>query len=223
MTEGNESAGEELVPASTRTENALDIAAVVTNMVPWIGGAVAAVLGGMSVNRKFGRVREVLEGVASDLKDFRSEVSEAYVKTDEFEELLERTLRQAADERSEEKRRVYKNFLVGAIESPGRPYEEQIRFLRLIEELQPDHIRVLKAFVEGKTDPSLWASSPGQTLMARIPDIPEERLRELVGQLNDMRVTSMTSFHLLMTGAGAQNLQHLVTPSGQRLLSFIVE
>lgn len=219
----NENMGKELMPASTRTESALDIAAVVTNMVPWIGGVVAAVLGGMSVSRKLGRVREVLEGVAGELKDFKSEVSEAYVKTEEFEELLERTLRQAADERSEEKRHVYKNFLVGAIESPGQPYDEQIRFLRAIEDLQPDHIRVLRAFIEGELDPSVWACSPGQTLMARLPDIPEERLKELVSQLNDMRVTSMTSFHVLMSGAGAQNLQHYVTPFGRRLLTFIVE
>lgn len=97
----------------------MDAAAVVTNMVPWIGGAVAAVLGGMAVNRKLGRVREVLEGVARELKDFKSEASEAYVKTEDFKELLERTLRQAAEERSEEKRHVYKNFLAGAIESPA--------------------------------------------------------------------------------------------------------
>ena len=223
MSDQNADGGHELVPSGTRTENALDIAAVVTNVVPWIGGAVAAVLSGMSFNRKLGRVREVLEGVAEDLKNFKSEASQAYVKTEEFEELLERTLRQAADERSAEKRRVYKNFLVGAVESPGQSYDEQIRLLRALEELQPDHIRVLRALVQGKVDPSLMASSPGQTLMARLPDIPEERLRELVNQLNDMRVTSMTSFHVLMTGSGAQNLQHFITPFGQRLMSFIVE
>jgi hypothetical protein len=213
----------DLIPAGTRAETAMDVAAVVTNMIPWIGGAVAAVLSGMSVSRKLGRVREVLEGVAAELKDFKSEASEAYVKTEDFEELLERTLRQAADERSEEKRRVYKNFLAGAVKSPGEPYDEQVRLLRALEELQPDHLRVLLAFVRGKVDASVFAGSPGQTLMARLPDIPEERLRALVGELNDMRITAMTSFHVLMSGAGAQDLRHYVTPFGGRLMKFIEE
>jgi hypothetical protein len=212
-----------LVPAGTRAETALDAAAVVMNMVPWIGGAVAAVLGGMAVNRKLGRVREVLEGVARELKDFKSEASEAYVKTEDFEELLERTLRQAAEERSEEKRRVYKNFLAGAIESPGEPYDEQLRVLRALEGLEPDHLRVLQAFVRGDANPSVWAGSPGQTLVARLPGMPEERVKALVGELNDMKVTNLSSFHVLMTGAGAQNLQHFVTPLGQRLLGYIEE
>jgi pyruvate-formate lyase-activating enzyme len=223
MSDDNVKDKQELVLASTRTEKTLDVAAMGSNVVPWIGGVVAAVLSGMSANRKLGRVREVLEGVANDLKDFKSEVSESYVKTEEFEELLEKTLLKAADERSDEKQRVYRNFLVDTIESPGQSYDEQLRFLRALEELQPDHIKVLRAFIQGKVDPSLMASSPGQTLVARLPDIPEERVRELVSQLNDMRITNMTSFHVLMTGAGAQNLQHYITPFGQRLMSFIKE
>lgn len=96
----------ELVPASTPKETALDIAAFVGSAVPWIGGPVSNVLGGMSVGRKLGRVREVLEGLATGLANFQSEVSEKYVRTDEFEDLLEQTLRRAADERAEEKRRL---------------------------------------------------------------------------------------------------------------------
>jgi len=69
------------------------------------------------------------------LKDFKSEASEQYVKTEDFEELLENALRKASEERYEEKRRIFANFLIGAIESPGESYDEQIRFLRVLEEL----------------------------------------------------------------------------------------
>jgi len=44
----------------------------------------------MSLGRKIDRVKEVLNGLAKDLKDFRLEASESYVKTEEFQELLER-------------------------------------------------------------------------------------------------------------------------------------
>lgn len=90
----------DLAPASTSNETVLDVAAFVSSAVPWVGGPISNVLQGMSLGRKLARVREVLEGVVQDLQNFRSEVSEKYVKTDEFEELLERTLRQAAEERN---------------------------------------------------------------------------------------------------------------------------
>lgn len=65
----------------------------------------------MSIERKMERVGEVLEGLAQDLKNFHSEASESYVRSDQFQDLLERTLRQAADERNDEKRRIYRLFL----------------------------------------------------------------------------------------------------------------
>lgn len=216
--------GKDLVPASTPAETALDVIALVTSIAPWIGSPVSLVLSGMSVNRKLGRIREVLKGVAEELKDFKSEASEAYVKTEEFEELLERTLRQAADERDEEKRRIYKNFLIGAIESPGEPYDEQIRFLRTIEEIQPDHIKVLRAMnQEPPAEPTFYMGAPASVLHNRLPDIPEDRLKDLVSQLNDLRITSAGSLNTLMSGHGAENLRSFITPYGQRFLRFLVD
>jgi len=110
---------DELIPASTGAETALDVASLVGSAVPWIGGPVSNVLGGMSLGRKLGRVREVLELLSSDLKEFKSETSESYVKTEVFEDLLEQTLKRVGEERNEEKRHLYKAFLTDAIESPG--------------------------------------------------------------------------------------------------------
>ena len=123
-----------LVPKTSKAETAIDVAAFVGSAVPWIGGPVS--------NE---RVREVLEGLSSDLADFKSEISEEYVKTEDFEELLEQTLKRAADERNESKRKIYRAFLTNAIESPGELYDDQIRFLRTLEELQPDHLLVIRA------------------------------------------------------------------------------
>ncbi len=54
----------------------LDVAAFVASAVPCIGCPVSNVLGGMSTDRKFKRVDEVLRGFAEDLRNFRSDVSE---------------------------------------------------------------------------------------------------------------------------------------------------
>ena len=130
------------------TERALDVGAFVANAIPWLGGPIAGVLAGISTDRKFARVSEVLRGVLEELRDLDSMASKEYVKTEDFEELLEQTLRQVATERNEEKRRMYQDFLIGAIASPGEPYDEQKRFLRTIEELQTDHLQILKALIQ---------------------------------------------------------------------------
>ncbi len=213
----------ELIPSTTRAETVLDVAAFVGSAVPWIGGPVSNVLSGRSWGRKFERVREVLEGLSSDLAEFKSEISEEYVKTEDFEELLEHTLRRAAEERNEAKRRIYRAFLTNAIESPGELYDEQIRFLRSLEELQPDHLLVIQALSQPPDPNPGMMGSPNQTLRRRLPDLEEERIGEIVSQLNDFRITNLTSLKTMMTGHGAADLRHSITPFGQRFLQYIVK
>lgn len=206
------------------SEIALDIASFISSAVPWIGGPVSNVLSGVSFGRKISRVQEILEGIAHDLGNFKSEVSERYVKTDEFEELLEKTLRKAAEERDEAKRRIYRSFIVEAVKSPGEPYGEQIRFLRTLEEIQPDHIKVLRAL--GQTPDSnpimsMGAGSRIQTLSERLKDMDENRIEDLINQLNDMRVTKLNSLKMMVTWSGAQRLEHFITPYGKRFLAFV--
>lgn len=212
------------VPQKTKGESALDIASAVSAAVPWIGGPVSNVLGGISTQRKLERVHEVLTRISQELESFKSEASEEYVKTEDFEELLENALRKASEERSEEKRRIYGNFLVGAIENPGENYDEQRRFLRTLEELQVDHLKVLQALDAPPGDTqNILTGSPSGTLQERLPDTPSGRIADLIGQLNDMRLTDLTSLHTMMTANGAQDLRGTITNYGRRFLSFLCD
>ncbi len=211
-----------LVPRATRAESAMDIGATISSAVPWIGGPVSAVLSGMARDRKIGRVYEVLACLAAELRQFRSQVSEEYVKTEDFEDLLERVLRLAADERNLQKRRIYAAYLADAVKSPGESYDEQIRFLRTLEELQPDHLRVMKALSAEPEGGSGISGSPGATLEERLPDMDPDRIEDLVTQLNGMRLTSLGSLHTMMTFSGAQELRGRVTEYGRRFLTFIL-
>jgi len=208
---------------TTKTETALDIAAAVGSAIPWIGGPVGSVLSGMSLGRKMSRVKEVLMGLAEELSGFKSTISEEYVRTEEFEELLEQTLKRAAEERSDEKRRIYRDFLIDAISSPGEAYDEQIRFLRTLEELQPDHLRLIRALSQSPSQSPGIMGSPNQTLRQRLPEFDEGRIGDLLAQLNDLRVTNLTSLKVMMTGHGAEDLRHSITAYGQRFLRYIMK
>ena len=49
----------------------------------------------------------------------------------------------------------------------------------------------------------------------------ENRIEDLINQLNDMRVTKLNSLKTMMTWSGAQRLEHSITPYGKRFLAFV--
>jgi dsDNA-binding SOS-regulon protein len=212
---------EDILPLSTVPETALDVAAAISSIAPWVGGPISAVLTGMSLTRKLDRVKAILLDMANQIKDVKSNEAEEYVKTDEFQELLEKTLRQAAEERSEEKRRAYASFLAGDVKSPGQPYEEKIRILRHLEEIQANHIRMLKALMQAPDyNSSLLSGSISQTLQRRLPDIPMDRIRDLAQQLTDMRLADLTNLNTMMTARGAEELQNRITAYGLKFIAY---
>lgn len=207
------------LPARTSAETALDVTAAVVGLAPVLGGPVASVLSGLSGDRRFQRVREVVLELAQRVQDL-SEEQKNYIRSEDFEDLLHETLERVWRERNEEKRRIYREFLEGAIQSPGQPYDEQLRFLRTLEELQPDHLRILRAMIAEPGESPFIGGSRFHTLQQRLPDIEEPRLRDLVAQLEDMRLTT-GPLGGMVTGPSAADLRPVVTEYGQRFVRFL--
>jgi len=212
-----------VVPTADAKQLAIEVAAFATSAIPFVGGPISNVLSGVGTVRRINRVREVVDQLVKDLAGFKSDVTEKYVKTEEFEELLERALRQASDERSEEKRRIYAAFLVDDIKAPGPSYDEKIRFLRTLEELQPDHLAVLKALAAQPDANPGSMGSPTQTLSKHLPQMDEAHISDLVAQLNGMRVTNLQSLKVMMTGHGAADLRQSITEYGRHFLKYLHE
>ena len=202
-------------------EKILNIASFVSSAVPWVGGPVSNVLGGISTGRKIQRVHGLLEDLTDDLKGFKSEISEEYVKTEDFEDLLEQTLRRTSEERNENKRKILKSFLVDAVKRPGEQYDDQLRFLKILENIYGDHISVLQALMVSPVQKSGMMGSPSQTLGERLPAMTDNRIKVLVEQLNDLRVSNLQSLNTMMTANGAQDLRSAVTPLGKRFLQYL--
>ena len=206
----------------TRTEKALDAGAIAASFAPWLGGAIGSVLGGMSQARKFNRVAEILNGLADSLAEFESEVSENYVKTEDFEDLLEQTLRRGADQRSAEMRDLYRNLLARAIKNPGDAYEDQIELLRVLEQLNATHMVMLDALDQSPPPDAHqnMMGSPAQTLRERT-GLNAVEIEFALEKLNDLRVTKLNSLNMMMTGAGAQDLRHSITALGRKLMEYV--
>lgn len=209
------------VETGLSAERALDIAATVANFVPLIGGPVSSIISGISGGRKEQRILEVLQGISDDLRDFKSRAAEEYVKTEDFEELLEFTLTRVAKERSSEKRQLYKRILTNAIKHPFGDYEEQLRFLKTLDEIDVSHIVVLRALLKAPEAALGFMGSPMQTLRMRIPGFSEGDIEQRVAELNDRRITSLASLRTMMTARGAADLQQSITQYGRSFLKFV--
>jgi hypothetical protein len=113
---------------------ALEAAAVVANLasafetttIPGLGQVVGsvlgAVLGGWAIDRKFDRVIAAMDQFRWDLDEAKAsltEVQRTYLRSDQFEELLEVTLRHVSVEPSQEKRNLYGVFLRTLARNPG--------------------------------------------------------------------------------------------------------
>ena len=211
---------------TTKTETVLDTAAIIGSVVPWLGGPISNVLNGITLERKLKRVHEVIMSVSSNLADFESRASQDYVQSEEFEELLEKTLRNVSEEKSERKRAIYKAFLTNAVRSPRiDEYDIQVSIINCINNISIDHLQILKAI---QLEPAEIINdgadtSPVRTLIARLPDFEEEKIDELLSQLYDMQITLLPSFRKLYTSTSAIDLRSFLSEFGRRVIDYIIE
>ncbi len=111
--------------------------------------------------------------------------------------------------------------MIDAVKRPGEQYDDQLRFLKILENIYGDHIRVLQALMAPTDQDPGMMGSPSQTLSERLPDMTDDRIKDLVVQLNDLRVSNLQSLNTMMTGRGAQDLRNAVTPLGKRFLRYL--
>jgi len=212
-----------ILPATTGIERTLEGLATVSEFAPELGGVVSNVLSGAASKRRTERIRSALGYVLQLVADVSTE-QKNYVRSEDFEDLVIETLSRVEAERSEEKRRAYGRMLASAVTRVGEPgYDEQRRYLRVLEELQPDHLRLLAAITEEPDATVATSSSIRETLEIRLADMPQEHIRNLVEQLDRIAVTNMGSLSAIMTPGGAADLRSRLTPFGERFVAYIAE
>lgn len=213
-----------VLPDNTRAERVLDTFSAVTALAPVLGGPISNILSGISGDRRFARVREVLIDLAAQLHDL-SDDQQNYVRSEDFEDILIEAVQRVAAERMVEKRRLYRQLLASAVIRVGEVgYDEQLRYLRVLEQLQPDHLHLLRALMQ-PPEPSATGigGSPASTLEKRLPGMSADRISDLAGQLDDLRVTDIGSLNVLMTAAGAADLRSRLAAFGQRFVAYVLE
>lgn len=213
------------LPASTKSEEALELSATISSLAPWIGGSISSVLSGMSVKRKMSRINDCLKAIASHVESVHDKVTEELVKTEDFEDLLEQTLKRVAEERNEEKRKLFAAFLLNNIGKPNLAFERRLKLLNVLEEFQLSGLILINALSQTPTEYELNRSMGfvHQTLSERAPEIVNE-IDQIAKELErlDLVKNLTNSMRTTMTGRGAADLGNRITSLGQEFLFFII-
>jgi len=187
---------------------------------------VSNMVGGVAGARRQQRVYETIYDLAQKMGEHTHELpdtNDEYVRSEDFEELFEQTLRRVADERSEEKRKVYASFLADAIMQPWQDYDEQLGFVRSLEQLQPAHLSIIRAYAREEAPPNnaMMGSIIG-TLRRRLLDsMDEARIQQLVSDLVGMRILIEHTLGVNMTSDGAERTASRISPYGSRFTRYL--
>lgn len=213
----------DLIPA-TRRERFAEITAIVSSAAPWIGGPISGIIGGVATELKIKRVTQFIKDVLEYVEELHSQETENFVKTEDFADIFDKTAHAVADERYETKRKLFSNYILNNIASPEISYQLRLKCLRLLEDINTQHIDLLEALLRPPTEAenSMGLSAPSTTIERRAPQL-RGNLSAIIHETNTLGLTDIKGNYLNtnMTGHGAANLAHAVTSFGKDFIAFI--
>lgn len=130
----------DLLEASSKA--ALDL---IGNCIPIVGFAqdVYAQLEQIQAKRKVERISKFLEGVQFSLSKMQDKLNEEYINKEDFTDIFEKTSRYIANERSENKRNLFKNILLNSMINKNSNYDKTERFFRILDLLGTEDMIIL--------------------------------------------------------------------------------
>jgi hypothetical protein len=170
-----------LIPHGNTSRRLLDVLKVASEMLG-LGNIIkmAAVGGGWWVDdRKPDRVFPVLLALKDALHDTARKQTE-YVRTDQFQDLFEETIRRIANEPSAQRREWFRHILLKILEHP-KDHDENRLFLRLTDELSTPAHKVLAILNRNLTAAERQLAR--DAILSVRSGVPEDRVLETLGEL----------------------------------------
>jgi len=208
--------------------------------IPTIGGALATAWSEWDTSRRFSRVEEAVNQLASSLTELGKKFDPDSIGDEELQ-LLEEVLRRIQIEHRERKRQRFVQLLTGAWTTQrDRPFDEKLRHVRALEQFSDDHISILKFLEVAKVN----RICPTYKAIAKELKVPSDQEDErLLPALNDLasvfgfikRAKGMTldtsqekKGKLLMNTnlspeGVARGCNHTITDAGHRFLKLLSE
>jgi hypothetical protein len=199
------------------------------SFIPGIGGAIGSILSDTLADRKEQRISELLSELKTEIDAQKESVNESFISKGDFLDIFEATVNKVANERSEQKRIAFRNILLTGILSTQYSYDDVEFQMRILEQLNQDHILLLRLFKTPKNfvteDKDSYKSNTLLRLFRQIlPNWDVDYIFDSLNDLQNMRlIESITSnWQTMMTSVTLETLEGKLTSKGMTFVMFIL-
>lgn len=205
-------------PAS---DHALVVSMAALQAIPVIGGVVATFISEYVPRKKQQRLVGFVQDLGREFEAERERIDTEFVKTKDFDRLVEDVLDRVQTVRNEDKLGYWASLLAG-MSATSRPMPtDRERMIQTLDELRPEHMRLLHV-VATTTEPrpGLYMGGVSDTLSWKMPDVPEDEARRLWTEI--ARTGVLPDYPSgTMTAQGAGNLAGRLTPYGREFVRLL--
>jgi hypothetical protein len=199
-------------------------------LIPGIGGTIGSILSDALADRKEQRIKEFLSALKTEIEANKMIINTEFINKNDFLDVFEITTRKIANERSEEKRSYFKNILLHGMLSANDTYDEVEYQMRILEQLNNNHLFLLRFF----RSPKQYGLENGisqvrENILLRLfrQIFPAWDIDHLFDHLKDLENSRLIedvtgNFRTMTSGLTIDNLEGKLTSKGATFISFIV-
>lgn len=118
----------------------------IISAVPYLGGTVTSIWSDIQAERKHERLLEFYTALDDEIKIIKEKLNVGYISKPDFLDVFEATVKFVINERSNEKRRFFKNILLNGMMDKIADYDKTEKFLRIVDDMSNPEIIILKIF-----------------------------------------------------------------------------
>ena len=197
--------------------------------IPGIGGLIGSILSDILADRKEQRLNEFLQSLQNEISDNKERLNSDFVSKVDFLDIFEYATNKIANERSEEKRMAFKNILLRGILTAQTTYDDIENQMRILEQLNSDHILLLRFFKSPKTfnsgSSNIRTSTISSFFRQLLPNWENDYLFDHFTDLENNRLIEKYvtgNWQTMMTGVTSDNFTGTLTSRGATFVSFIL-
>ena len=144
-------------------EKGLIAAKGITAMIPVLGGTLTSVwsdIEAVQAKRKFDRLEDFYINLKEELEEVKNQLEVSYISKPDFLDIFELTARYIVNERTEEKRVLFRNIFLNSLIKKDCSYDKTEKYLRILEQMNSLDLLLLRIF----SNPARYNEQQGEII-----------------------------------------------------------
>jgi hypothetical protein len=195
-----------------------------------VAGAIVSLITDYIPNQRQIKLEDFTKKLASDLEQFKDEINDEYIKTEEFAFIFEKCFKGAIENYQHEKIQAFRAVLVNSLRSTHLNQNEKEFFLSMIDRFSVIHMRVLyfmanpHQYLDDRSIPRTNVQGSFSQFFPRVmPDVQLDHVKIVFQDLFTLGFTNTDKgiFGTMTASSGYDLLGDRLTPLGRSFIKYI--